>query len=67
MTTEKTCNYQQVDKGLIAMFLRMTVEERLSANDDSATTVLELRDAFQKRKNKKHQKTSNACLFLKKP
>jgi hypothetical protein len=42
-----------VDKGLIAMFLKMSVEERLLANDNAANTILELRDAFRQRKNKK--------------
>ncbi len=41
-----------VDKGLIAMFLKMSPEERLRANDNAMRTVLELRNAFL------HQKTN---------
>ena len=40
-----------VDKSLVAMFLRMTVEERVQANDNAVRAILELRDAYQKRKN----------------
>jgi hypothetical protein len=36
-----------VDKSLVAMFLKMSPEERLRANDDTMRTILELRDAFQ--------------------
>jgi len=39
-----------VDKGLIAMFLRMSPEERLRANDDAFRTILELKDAYRQRK-----------------
>ena len=39
-----------VDKGLIAMFLRMTPEERLRANDNAFRTILELRDAYRRQK-----------------
>jgi hypothetical protein len=38
-----------VDKSLVAMFLKMTPEERLRANDSAANTILELRDAFRQR------------------
>ena len=41
-----------VDKGLVAMFLKMSPEERLLANDNAARTILELRNAF------KHQETN---------
>lgn len=40
-----------VDKGLIHMFIRMSPEERLEANDDAARTILELRDAYKRQKN----------------
>ena len=40
-----------VDKGLVTMFLRMTVEERVQANDNAVRAILELRDAYKKRKN----------------
>ena len=39
-----------VDKGLIAMFLRMSPEERLRANDDAFRTILELRDGYRRQK-----------------
>jgi hypothetical protein len=39
-----------VDKGLIAMFLRMSPEERLLANDNAFRTILELRDAYRQQK-----------------
>ncbi len=39
-----------VDKGLIAMFLRMSPEERLWANDNAFRTILELRDAYRRQK-----------------
>lgn len=39
-----------VDKGLVAMFLRMSPEERLQANDNAFRAVLELRDAYKRRK-----------------
>ena len=40
----------QVDEGLVAMFLRMNPEERISANDNSLRTIRELRDAFSQQK-----------------
>lgn len=40
-----------VDKGLIAMFLRMSPEERLKSNDNAVNTILELRDAYRQQKN----------------
>lgn len=39
-----------VDKGLISMFLRMSPEERLRANDNAFRTILELRDAYKRQK-----------------
>ena len=39
-----------VDKSLVAMFLKMSPEERLQANDNAARTILELRDAYQQQK-----------------
>ena len=38
-----------VDKGLVAMFLRMSPEERLQANDNALRTILELRYAYRRR------------------
>ncbi len=37
-----------VDKGLVAMFLKMSPEERLQANDNAFRTILELRDAYRR-------------------
>ena len=39
-----------VDKSLIAMFLKMSPEERLRANDDAYRTIMELRDAYRRQK-----------------
>jgi hypothetical protein len=39
-----------VDRGLVAMFLRMSPEERLRANDNALRTILELRDAYSRQK-----------------
>jgi hypothetical protein len=38
-----------VDKDLIALFLKMSPEERLKANDNAMRGILELRDGFEKR------------------
>ena len=44
-----------VDGGLIAMFLKMTPEERLKANDNAVRAILELRDGFQQQKKNKRR------------
>jgi len=46
----KTANQHGVDKGLVAMFLRMSPEERLQANDNALRAILELRHACRQRK-----------------
>jgi hypothetical protein len=46
----KIDNQSGVDKGLVAMFLRMSPEERLLANDNAFRTILELRDAYRQQK-----------------
>ncbi len=46
----KTKNNSGVDKGLVAMFLKMSPEERLLANDNAARAILELRNAFEQQK-----------------
>ena len=56
----KTENQSGVDKGLIAMFLRMSAEERLLANDNALRTILELRDAFRKQKIKELKSKRNS-------
>jgi len=38
-----------VDKGLVSMFLKMSPEERLQANDKAILTIMELRNAYQQR------------------
>lgn len=40
-----------VDKGLVAMFLNLSPEERLQANDNAVHTILELRNAYKQQKN----------------
>jgi len=35
------------------MFLKMSVDERLLANDNAVSTIKELRVAFRQRKNRK--------------
>jgi len=40
-----------VDKGLVAMFLKMSPEERLRSNDNAVRAILELRSAFRSQKN----------------
>lgn len=47
-TESKDCT--GVDKTLVAMFLKMSPEERLRANDNAAHTILELRNAYQQQK-----------------
>lgn len=42
-----------VDKGLVAMFLKMSPEERLRSNDNAVRAILELRSAFRSQKNSK--------------
>jgi len=39
----------EVDSDLIAMFLRMSPEERILSNDNSIRMILDLRNAFKKR------------------
>jgi len=49
----KIADQSGVDKGLVAMFLRMSPEERLWANDDAFRTILELKDAYRRRNAEK--------------
>ena len=44
-------NQSGVDKGWIAMFLRMSPEERLQANDNALNTIMELSYAYRELKN----------------
>ena len=43
-----------VDKGLVAMFLKMSPEERLKANDNAVKAILELRNAYKQQTTKDH-------------
>ena len=47
----ETKNNSGVDRGLVAMFLKMSPEERLRANDNAVRAILELKNAYQQRKN----------------
>lgn len=49
-----------VDKGLVAMFLKMTPEERLKSNDNAVRTILELRNAYQRQKSKNYRPKRNS-------
>jgi len=48
----KNSNDSSVDKSLVAMFLKMSPEERLQMNDNLVATILELRNAYQQQKFK---------------
>jgi len=53
-------NCSGVDKGLVAMFLKMLPEERLWSNDNVARTILELRNAYRQQKiNRRRPKRNN--------
>ncbi len=51
----KIADQSGVDRSLVAMFLRMSPEERLLANDDAFRTILELKDAYKRQKAEKHR------------
>ncbi|MFO7687053.1 MAG: hypothetical protein R6V60_13280 [Desulfobacterales bacterium] len=51
----KAAVQSSVDKGLVAMFLRMSAEERLQANDNAFLAILELRDAYTRQKEKERK------------
>ena len=48
-TEQKESSSVGVDKGLVAMFLRMSPDERLLANDNMVRTIVELRNAYKQR------------------
>jgi len=56
----KKNNQTGVDKGLVAMFLRMSPEERLQANDNTCRTILELRDAYKGRETNERRPKQNS-------
>ncbi len=47
----ETHNSSGVDKGLVTMFLKMSAEERLKANDNAVHAILELKNAYKRQKN----------------
>jgi hypothetical protein len=47
----KAKDRSSVDKGLVAMFLGMSPEERLKENDNAVRGILELRNACQRQNN----------------
>jgi len=47
---KKAVSQTGVDRGLVAMLLRMSPEERLQANDNVLRTILELRHAYRHRR-----------------
>lgn len=49
-----------VDKGLVAMFLKMSPEERLRANDNALRTILELRYAYRQRRTNERKFRRNS-------
>jgi len=56
----ETRNCSGVDKGLVALFLKMSPEERLRSNDNAARTILELKNAYQQQKtNRRRPKRNN--------
>jgi len=55
----ETLNALDVDKGLITMFLKMSPEQRLEANDNAVRTILELR--VELKRTSKHPKDKQ-CL-----
>jgi len=55
----KTQGNSSVDKSLVAMFLKMTPEERLKSNDNAVRAILELRNAYQQQKSKHYSSKRN--------
>lgn len=49
-----------VDQGLVAMFLKMSPEERLRANDNALRTILELRYAYRQRRTNERKFRRNS-------
>jgi len=46
----KPKDLSDVDKSLVAMFLKMSIEGRLRANDNAARTIWELRNAYKQQR-----------------
>lgn len=49
---EKTQRNSRVDKSLIGLFLKMSPEERLLANDNAVRAIVEMRNAYKQRISK---------------
>ncbi len=61
MVKETKAEFQpSVDKGLVAMFLRMSPEERLRANDNAVRTIMELRYAYRQRRTNERKSRRNS-------
>ncbi len=61
MVKEAKDDFQSsVDKGLVAMFLRMSPEERLRANDNALRAILELRYAYRQRRTNERKFRRNS-------
>jgi len=43
-------NHDGVDKTLIAMFLKLTPEERIRSNDNAVNAIRELQNTFKQRR-----------------
>lgn len=52
-------NDSGVDKGLVAMFLKLSPEERLKSNDNAVRTILELKNAYQQQQSKNDRPERN--------
>lgn len=48
----KTPNNSCVDKTLVAMFLKMSPEERMLANDNAVRAIVEMRYAYKQQTTK---------------
>jgi hypothetical protein len=55
----KSRNSAGVDKTLVAMFLKMSPEERLQANDNAVRAILELKNAYRKQKSDRDEPERN--------
>ena len=52
-------DHSNVDKSLVAMFLKMSPEERLQMNDNAVCTIMEMRDAYNQQKLNQHRLKRN--------
>ncbi len=56
----KAENQSGVDKGLVAVFLKMSPEERLRANDNALRAILELSYAYRQRRTNERKSRRNS-------